>query len=88
MLGARVIDLDLNIDAILPGPGMMPVNVSVGASETDVLLGGRAIGDFTDRWHYKLHADFSVGGTDGTYNLLALVGYSFGETGLFSLDLG
>jgi len=88
LLGARLVDVDQNLNAILPGPVAMPVNLTINVSETDVFLGGRVIGDFTDRWHYKVHADVSAGGTDGTYNLLGVVGYTFGETGLFSLDLG
>ena len=88
LLGARLVDVDQNLDAILPGPSAMPVNLALNVSETDVFLGGRVMGDFTAKWHYKVRADFSAGGTDGTYNLLGAVGYTFGDTGLFSLDLG
>jgi hypothetical protein len=48
----------------------------------------RLVGEFSERWHYKLRADIAGGGTEGTINGLAAVGYTFGQTGLFSLDLG
>ena len=40
------------------------------------------------KWCYGARADIGGGGTDGTFNALAAIGYTFGETGLFSLDLG
>lgn len=88
LFGARLVDVEQSLDAILPGPIAMPVNAQINVSETDVFLGGRVMGDFTDRWHYKVRADFSAGGTDGTFNMLGAIGYSFGDTGLFSLDVG
>ncbi|MFT5501554.1 MAG: hypothetical protein ACI88G_001691 [Woeseiaceae bacterium] len=88
LLGARLVDVDQNLDLILPGPGATPANLSIAISETDVFLGGRLIGKFNDKWHYKARADFGGGGTDGTFNILGAIGYTFGETGLFSLDLG
>ena len=35
-----------------------------------------------------MRADIAGGGTEGTINGLAAVGYAFGQSGLFSLDLG
>ena len=88
LLAARLVDIDQNIDLILPGPAATPGNLSIAISETDVVLGARLIGKFTEKWHYKLRADVGGGGTDGTFNALGTVGYTFGQTGLFSLDLG
>jgi len=88
LFGARLVDVEQNLNAVLPGPIAMPVNANLNVSETDVFFGGRVMGDFTEKWHYKVRADFSAGGTDGTYNLLGAVGYTFGDTGLFSLDFG
>ncbi len=88
VLGARLVDVDQNLDLILPGPAATPVNLSIAVSETDVFFGGRLIGKFTEKWHYKVRADVGGGGTDGTFNILGAVGYTFGQTGLFSLDLG
>ncbi len=88
LLGARLVDVDQNLDLILPGPLATPVNLSISISETDVFFGGRVVGKFTDKWHYKARTDIGGGGTDGTFNILGAVGYTFGQTGLFSLDLG
>ena len=88
LLGARLVDVDQNLDLILPGPAATPLNLSIAVSETDVFFGGRLVGKFTDKWHYKARADIGGGGTDGTFNILGAVGYTFGQTGLFSLDLG
>ena len=86
--GVRFVDLTQNLEVVLPGPGGMPINQSVEVSETDIFLGARLSGKFTERWHYKLRADYAAGGTEGTINGIAAVGYTFGQTGLFSLDLG
>ena len=88
LLGARVIDVDQNINLILPGPGMTPVNLPSEVSESDAFIGGRLVGKFSDKWHYKARADIGGGGSSGTFNIFGTVGYSFGQTGLFSLDLG
>ena len=88
LLAARLVDVEQNLDVILPGPAATPVNLSLAISETDVVLGARLIGKFTEKWHYKVRADVGGGGTDGTFNALGAVGYTFGQTGLFSLDLG
>lgn len=88
MVGARVIDSDITLSGTLPGPGMTPFSASIGPSETDMMIGGRLTGNFTPKWHWRLKGDFSFGGTEGTVNGLASIGYAFGQTGLFSLDLG
>lgn len=85
--GIRLVDIVQNVDIVLPGPGATPVNKVLDAAETDIFLGARLSGKFTEKWHYKLRADYAGGGTEGTINGLAAVGYTFGQ-GLFSLDLG
>ena len=88
LLGVRVVDVDQNINLILPDPGMTQINLPNAVSESDVFLGGRLVGKFSDKWNYKVRADIGGGGTSGTFNVFGSVGYSFGQTGLFSLDLG
>jgi hypothetical protein len=85
--GVRLIDVNQSFDLVLPAPGG-PVSETIDESETDVFVGGRLVGKFSEKWHYKLRADYAGGGTEGTINGLAALGYSFGQTGLFSLDLG
>lgn len=88
LLGARQIDMDLNLNITLPGPMGTQLTPRVDVSETDVFVGGRVIGKFNERWGYKARADYGGGGSEGTLNLLATVGYTFGQTGLFTLDVG
>lgn len=88
MLGVRQVDVDQNLDICLAGPVQTPLNKNLDVSETDIFAGGRIVGQFSEKWHYKLRADYAGGGTEGTINVLGAVGYSFGKTGLFSIDLG
>ena len=88
LFGVRVVDVDSRASVTLPGPGAGQVDIATGPSETDVLIGGRLSGEFAPRWHWALRGDFSFAGTEGTVNALAAAGYTFGESGLFSLDLG
>jgi hypothetical protein len=67
---------------------MMPIDIRTGPSETDLMLGARLIGRFADRWHWALRGDFSFGGTEGTYNGLASMGYTFGKSRFFTLTAG
>jgi hypothetical protein len=88
LAGVRYIDVDVDVNLTLPDPGMTLVDISTGPSETDLMLGGRVIGRFADRWHWALRADLSFGGSNGTYNGLASMGYTFGESRLFTLTAG
>ena len=67
---------------------MNTIDISTGPSETDVMLGARMIRRFAERWHWAVRADLSFGGSEGTYNGLATVGYTFGQSGLFTLTAG
>lgn len=88
LAGVRYIDVSVDALLTLPGPAMNMVDIRTGPSETDLMLGARAIGKFAERWHWALRGDFSFGGSDGTYNGLASVGYTFGQSGLFTLTAG
>ncbi|MCX2981767.1 hypothetical protein EYC98_12945 [Halieaceae bacterium IMCC14734] len=88
LAGLRNVDLDVQATVMPPGPMMTPLNIKTGPSETDVMIGGRAYGEFTPRWHWTLRGDYSFGGSEGIYNGQASVGYTFGQSGLFSLDVG
>jgi hypothetical protein len=55
-------------------------------SVTDVLFGARYLHRFTDRWDLNLRADYSLGDSEGTWNLLASAGFRFNE--LFAINLG
>lgn len=86
--GVRYIDVDVLALLTLPGPAMNTIDISTGPSETDVMLGARLVSRFAERWHWAVRADLSFGGSEGTYNGLATVGYTFGNSGLFTLTAG
>ena len=88
LLGGRQVDLEQNLNIVLPGPGATPLDGKIDISETDMIVGGRFIGKFNERWSYRVRADYGTGGTEGTVNMVAAVGYTFGKTGLFSIDVG
>jgi len=88
--GARQLEIDAPFTLTVPPavPGPFPLEGKLDISETDFLLGGRLLGYFNERWGYNLRADYSAGGTDGVLNAHALIAYTFGQTGLFTLTGG
>lgn len=88
LLGIRYVDVEMDLNITLPGPGGTPIDRRVKVSETDAMIGVRVLGRFTDRFGYRLRGDISDLGTDGIINLLAGVNYGFGQTQLFSMELG
>jgi len=86
--GIRLVDAEQNINIVLPGPAQTPVDLGIDTSETDIFIGGRIVGKLNEKWHYAVRADYGSGGTEGTFNAIGAFGYTFGQTGLFSLDLG
>ena len=88
LLGARFIDIELGTVITVPLPGTAPLDVGTEVSDTDLMVGGRLRGRFNERWYWTARADLSFGSSEGTANGLASIGYLFGDTGLFSLDLG
>ena len=88
LAGVRYIDIDVDALLSLPGPSMTVVDIATGPSETDLMLGARITGNLAERWHWMLKGDFSFGGTKGTHNGLASMGYTFGESRLFTLTAG
>jgi hypothetical protein len=88
LLGARRVEVEQDLAITLPGPGANVIGRRLDISETDLLFGARLLGHFSPKWGYRLRADYSTGGTDGVTNLMGAVSYSFGDTGLFTLDVG
>lgn len=88
LFGVRQVNADLKVDLTFPGPiGATPA-LAIDNSETDILAGARLVGRFNERWGYKARVDYAAGGSEGAINLLGAIGYTFGETGLFTLDFG
>lgn len=90
LYGGRAVDRDIELDArfaVAPG---VTLAKSYGVSETlyDALLGARYVGRITPRWTYAVQADASTGGTELTWDTLAAFGYSFGDSGRYTLIAG
>ena len=88
LLGARFIDIELDTIISLPLPGSASLDAGTEVSDNDMMVGGRLLGRINERWYWTARADYSFGDSEGTVNGLASIGYVFGETGLFSLDVG
>ena len=88
LLGARQVEIDQRFTLTLSAKNPTPDTASVNISETDIIAGARVVGKFNERWGYLARADYGWGGTEGTLNALAAIGYTFGQTGLFTLDVG
>lgn len=75
LAGLRYIDLEFQANLVPDDPAYDRISVENNDSYSDFLIGARYIGDFNPKWGYALRADGSWGGTDGTYNLQALLTY-------------
>jgi len=53
---------------------------------TDVYAGARYLARFGNNWDFNLRGDYSFGDSEGTWNLLASVGYRFNRH--FAMNLG
>ncbi len=87
--GARVIDLDQEIDVLLVG-GLPTDRRVVDVSETlvDGLVGARYVSEFGDGWSFALSGDVAAGDTDGSFSALAVFGYHFGASDQYALRFG
>lgn len=73
--GLRHIIIDFSVDLDPVNSELSNAKVQLDQSYSDLMVGGRYTGDFTERWGYSLRADGSWGDTEGTMNLSALVDY-------------
>jgi hypothetical protein len=76
--GARIVDLSIDLKFSGPGP-LGPIRRTSDKSYTDVMVGGRFIHPFNDRWLLELRGDIAGGDTESSWNGLALVGWKFGD---------
>jgi hypothetical protein len=85
LFGLRNINVDKTLIAIPPLGG--PAQRFDGDSDfTDVFGGARYLHRINDNWDLNLRGDYSFGDSEGTWNLLAGIGYRFNKT--FALNLG
>ena len=90
LYGGRAVDRDIEVDArfaLAPG---VTLSRSYEVSETlyDALLGARYVGQINPRWSWAVQADASTGGTEQTWSALAVLGWSFGKEGRYTLIAG
>jgi hypothetical protein len=80
LYGARVIDLDEELDARYElGDGSTPGRrYSASTTLLDGMVGARYVGQLSERWSFHLRADASAGGSELTWNAWTGVGYAFG----------
>jgi hypothetical protein len=78
-------DLELNVTPNLTGNTR---SASIDDSYTDFLIGARYTGEINENWFYRLRADLSTGETDGTWSLIGMGGYRFGQQRNMSVILG
>jgi len=87
LYGARIIDVDQEIDARVEVGPVTTASRRLEASNTlyDALLGMRYVSRFSDRWLFNFRADASTGGSELTWSALAGFGWTFGEGGRHAL---
>jgi hypothetical protein len=87
LYGARILDLDQEIDArVEAGPITTPSRrIEASGTLLDGLLGVRYVGQVSDRWLFNFRADASAGGSELTWSALAGAGWTFGEGGRHAL---
>ena len=87
LYGARIIDMDQEIDArIEVGPGTTPSRrIEASGTLFDGLLGVRYVVQLSDRWLFNFRADASTGGSELTWSALVGAGWTFGEDGRHAL---
>jgi hypothetical protein len=87
--GARMIDVDQEIDILLVG-GLPTDRRIVDASSTlfDGLVGVRYLSTFSDGWSFAAWGDVATGGTDFTWSAALVFGYHFGAQDQYALRFG
>lgn len=87
LYGARILDMDQEIDARVEVGPVTTVSRRLSASGTlyDALVGARYVSRFADRWLFNFRADASTGGSELTWSTIVGFGWSFGEGGRHAL---
>ena len=89
LFGARVIDVDQEIDLFLPESfGGEQRIVDASGTAYDGLIGARYTARFADAWSLSIWGDFSTGDTESTWNAAAVLGYRFGAEDDLVVHLG
>lgn len=78
LLGLRSIDIDLGI--VIDRQNQPLQLLQVTSDINDVFVGARYRLPLGKRWDFSLRADYGIGDSDGTLNLLAGIGLRFNDT--------
>lgn len=90
LYGGRMVDRDIEVGArfdLAPGVALAR-RYEVSETLYDAMLGARYAGRIAPRWTYAVQANASAGGTKRTWSALAGIGYSFGDSGRYTLLAG
>ena len=84
LFGVRVTDMDMTVDIAPPGPVPPPTQVSVSDTLTDGFVGIRNTAPLGENWFYSLRGDVGAGASVRAWNLVGVLGYSFGKNDRFA----
>lgn len=73
--GLRYYDIEARLDLL---PGVLAARSASGSENwADAIVGARWRGKLSDRWSASLYGDVGAGGSNGTWQALASIGYHF-----------
>lgn len=81
--GVRFIDADSDL-VVTPGD-TQPQRFDAGSSATDIYAGARYLHRLTESWDFSVRGDYGFGGTEGTLNIVASLGWR--SRGAFGMTL-
>jgi hypothetical protein len=87
--GVRLIDIDQELD--IRGVGSLPADrriIELARTEVDGLVGFRYLSELAESWSFAFAADYSAGGSDGSYGGLLVFGYHFGSRDQYGFRFG
>lgn len=90
LYGARILNERAEIDAVFE-PANLPASdrrYDIHDTMVDAMVGIRYSHRFGSRWSVEARGDVSKGGTDLTWSASPAIGYTFGETGRYTLTAG
>ena len=87
--GLRLIDIDQEVDIL--GVGPLPTDrriIELARTEIDGLVGFRYLSELAESWSFAFAADYSAGGSDGSWGGLLVFGYHFGSEDRYGFRFG
>lgn len=88
LAGVRTISMDLELKATLPAPISTTEKFKGDETLVDVFAGARMLVPLTEHVSLSLRGDVATGDTDFTWNLVGVLGYTFGQEQQYSALAG